>query len=110
MLSTLEQLVLYKHKFDYLIIETTGLANPGPVISTFWTDKGLDSPLELDGVVCVVDALHIDEYLDDETIKDGVRLQICYADRIMVNKVDLVTSEKVFSPLNYTASPGIIRP
>lgn len=103
MLSTLEQLVSFKHKFDYLIIETTGLANPGPVISTFWTDAGLDSPLELDGVVCVVDALHIDEYLSDETIKDGARLQICYADRIMVNKVDLVTSEKVIFLLIFMA-------
>lgn len=42
LLSTLEQLVLHRDKFDYIIIETTGLANPGPVISTFWTDEGLD--------------------------------------------------------------------
>ena len=42
LLSTLEQLVIHRDKFDYIIIETTGLANPGPVISTFWTDEGID--------------------------------------------------------------------
>ena len=94
-MSTLEQLVAHKDKFDYLLIETTGLANPGPIISTFWTDTNLKSPLRLDGVVCVVDAMHIDSYLMDESIRSDVRMQICYADRIILNKIDLVTTEKV---------------
>ena len=97
LLSTLEQLVTFKDKFDYLIIETTGLANPGPVISTFWTDSELDSPLLLDGVVCLVDALNIESYLKDEDLRDSVRLQICYADRIIINKIDLVPEAKASS-------------
>lgn len=111
LLSTLEQLVAHKDKFDYVMIETTGLANPGPIISTFWTDAELDSPLYLDGVVCVVDALHIVQYLVDEEISEGVRLQICYADRILLNKTDLVPGDKVrvMSPSNNNALLLLLR-
>ena len=95
LLTTLEQLVLHKDRFDYVIIETTGVANPGPVISTFWTDEALGSVLRLDGVVCVVDSVHLDAYLaTSETVND-VKMQICYADRILLNKADLLSAEQM---------------
>ena len=95
LITTLEQLVLHSQKFDYIVIETTGLANPGPVISTFWMDEGLQASLKLDGVVCVVDSHNILGYLGDREISQDVSLQICYADRILLNKIDLVSEEKV---------------
>lgn len=79
LLTTLEQLVIHKHRFDYIIIETTGVANPGPVITTFWSDDALESSLKLDGVVCVVDSLNIESYLVTPDITNDVCMQISYA-------------------------------
>lgn len=95
LINALEQLVLHKDRFDYILIETTGMANPGPVISSFWTDGQLGSYLRLDGVVCVVDTANILTYLASNDIAHEVRQQICYADRILINKVDLVHEDKV---------------
>lgn len=93
LLVTLEQLVLHKDRFDHIIIETTGVANPGPVISTFWTDESLGSSLKLDGVVCVVDSSNLDFYLQASDTGSDVRMQISYADRILLNKSDLVSAD-----------------
>ncbi|RYG69671.1 hypothetical protein EON64_02125 [archaeon] len=95
LLRTLEQLVVHKDKFDYVLIETTGMANPGPIITSFWTDKELGSCLTLDGVVCVVDCLNVQTYLATEDIVFDVEQQICYADRILINKCDLVQLQQV---------------
>lgn len=95
LLTTLEQLVLHKERFDYVIIETTGVANPGPVINTFWSDDEVGSSLKLDGVVCVVDSANIHSYMETDDISNDVRMQICYADRVLLNKWDLLgESEK----------------
>lgn len=95
LLVTLEQLVLHKDRFDHIIIETTGVANPGPVISTFWTDESLGSSLKLDGVVCVVDSSNLEFYLQASDTGSDVRMQISYADRILLNKSDLVSPEEL---------------
>jgi G3E family GTPase len=95
LLSTLEQLVLHQDRFDYIIIETTGMANPGPIISSFWTDEGIGSAIRIDGVICVVDCLNIRTYLNSPDIEHEVTQQICYADRILLNKIDLVQEEAV---------------
>ena len=95
LLTTLEQLVLHKDKFDYVIIETTGVANPGPVISTFWTDDELGSVLKLDGVVCVVDSVNVQSYMSSADTANDVKMQICYADRVLLNKSDLLPEEKM---------------
>lgn len=95
LLVTLEQLVLHKDRFDYIIIETTGVANPGPVISTFWTDESLGSCLKLDGVVCMVDSSNFDFYMTATDTASDVRMQISYADRILLNKSDLVGADKL---------------
>lgn len=91
LVQTLEQLVKHKDRFDYIVIETTGVANPGPVITSFWTDEDLDSSLKIDGVVCVVDCVNILSYLSTIDISNDVKLQICYADRIILNKCDLIS-------------------
>ena len=110
LLITLEQLILHKSKFDSILIETTGLANPGPIISMFWSDSSLDSSLKLDGVVCVVDSVNILSYInpdaskskDDLNLADDVKMQVSYADRILLNKRDLITEDKVGTHIMHT--------
>ena len=91
-----------KGKFDYILLETTGLADPGPVASIFWMDDELGSDIYLDGIVTVVDAKHCVEQLKEEapqsenqenTINAAVK-QIALADLILLNKVDLISSAK----------------
>jgi hypothetical protein len=54
--KAIENLMKKKGKFDYILIETTGLADPGPIASIFWIDKELGSDVYLDGIVTVIDA------------------------------------------------------
>jgi len=79
---------------DGVIIETTGLADPAPVAQTFFVDDGVTGKYKLDGIITVVDAKHIIQHLEDEK-PDGVENeaveQLAFADRIMLNKTDLVT-------------------
>jgi G3E family GTPase len=81
-----------KLKFDRVIIETTGLANPGPVAQTFFMDEAIHDQYLLDAVVTVVDAKHADKTLDDH---DEARRQVGFADRILLSKTDLVDDAKV---------------
>ena len=81
-----------KLKFDRVIIETTGLANPGPVAQTFFMDEGIHDQYLLDAVVTVVDAKHAGKTLDDH---DEARRQVGFADRILLSKTDLVEDAKV---------------
>ena len=81
-----------KLKFDRVIIETTGLANPGPVAQTFFMDEGIHDQYLLDAVVTVVDAKHADKTLDDH---DEARRQVGFADRILLSKTDLVEDADV---------------
>jgi len=77
-----------KDKFDSVLIETTGMADPGPVAQTFFTDEEVKESFELDGIVTVVDAKHVGLHFDDMR---EVREQIGFADVILLNKTDLVT-------------------
>ncbi len=94
-MTTLEQLIIHKDRFDYILIETTGLANPGPVVSALWTDDHLGNMLCLDGVVCVVDSVNFEMYLNTEDLSADVKTQLCFADRILLNKSDLISPEQV---------------
>lgn len=76
-----------KNAFDGVLIETTGLADPGPVIQTFFVDPLLCERLRLDAVVTVADAHHLLRQLDDN---DEAVEQIAMADIVILNKVDLV--------------------
>ena len=82
---------------DGIIIETTGMADPSPVIQTFFVQEKIVTFARLDGVVTVVDAKHIMQHLDEKKV-DGVvnesQQQIAYADRIILNKMDLVEDDE----------------
>lgn len=78
-----------RDKFDHLVIETTGLADPAPVIQTFFVDEDMQSQIALDAVVTVVDAKHIWQHWD----ADEAQEQIAFADVILLNKTDLVSNE-----------------
>ena len=82
-----------KPAFDGVIIETTGLADPGPVVQTFFIEPSIQQKYRLDAVLTVVDAKHIVERLDEEK-PDGVvneaLQQILFADTILLNKIDLL--------------------
>lgn len=59
--KAIENLMKKRGKFDYILLETTGLADPGPIAGMFWLDKQLESDVYLDGIVTVVDAKHAKE-------------------------------------------------
>ena len=84
--------------FDGVIIETTGLADPAPVAQTFFADQRVSNNYNLDGIITVVDAKHIVQHLDDEK-PEGVENesveQLAFADRIMLNKIDLVNEQEL---------------
>ena len=82
--------------FDGVLIETTGLADPAPVAQTFFVDERVTERYRLDGIVTVVDAKHIIQHLDEEKpegIENESVEQLAFADRIMLNKIDLVDEE-----------------
>ncbi|KAL2323890.1 hypothetical protein Fmac_022948 [Flemingia macrophylla] len=89
-----------KGKFDHIVIETTGLANPAPIIQTFYAEENIFNEVKLDGVVTLVDAkhagLHLDEVKPEGVVNEAVE-QIAYADRIIVNKTDLVGEPDIAS-------------
>lgn len=87
LVATLELLLDRRRDLDYILIEASGMANPGPIASVFWLDGALESRLKLDGIVTVVDGVNILEQL--ESTEEAAQ-QIAYADRIVLNKVDLL--------------------
>jgi G3E family GTPase len=80
-----------RNKFDHLLIETTGLADPGPVIQTFFMDEDIHKQVALDAVVTVVDAKHVQQHWGDREVVE----QIGFADVILLNKTDLVTEAEL---------------
>jgi G3E family GTPase len=100
LVNTLETLLARsRSKFDHIVIETTGLADPGPLAGIFWLDDELESELVLDGVVTVADCANIDSRLAD-TKSNEARLQLAYADRIILNKRELVTDASSQTTMN----------
>jgi G3E family GTPase len=80
--------------FDWIIIETTGLADPGAVAQTFFAAPELRDRFLLDGIVVVVDALHAQQQLDQHSV---VQRQVGFADRLLLAKCDLVSPEVIDS-------------
>ncbi|CBX90903.1 similar to CobW domain-containing protein [Plenodomus lingam JN3] len=115
--AAIENLMEQSGLFDYILLETTGLADPGNIAPMFWLDEGLGSSIFLDGIVTVVDAKNVlqslDEGLgdDEETLRKRLQdqdshhhkgpllttahLQISHADVILINKTDLVSPEEL---------------
>ncbi|CAH2601230.1 GTP-binding protein [Rhodovastum atsumiense] len=81
-----------RNRFDGIIIETTGLANPAPVAQTFFVDDTVRQKTRLDAIVTVVDARHLPQRLNDS---HEAADQIAFADVIVLNKTDLVTAEEL---------------
>jgi G3E family GTPase len=79
-----------KGRFDAIIVETTGLADPGPVAQTFFVDEDVKEKTRLDSVTTVVDAKHVLLRLSDSR---EAREQIAFADQIVLNKTDLVSED-----------------
>ena len=78
--------------FDRVVIETTGLANPGPVAQTFFMDEEIGTHYLLDGVITIVDASHAMQQLDQY---QEAQRQIGFADRMLLSKTDLVAEEQL---------------
>ncbi len=87
LIRILTQLRKRRERFDAVLIETTGLADPGPVAQTFFIDEELKEYYSLDAIVTLVDARHIEQELERDTI---AREQIAFADIVLLNKIDLV--------------------
>ena len=119
LVDTLETLLDKKKELDYIMIECSGMANPGPIASVFWLDDALESRLRLDGIVACVDARNLDMQLRETTSSihrkllidkdpsmnhtsnggtttggDEAAQQIAFADRIILNKIDLLEGKK----------------
>ena len=90
LIRVLGNLMKRRDKFDYVLVETTGLADPGPVAQTFFMDDEIRAEFALDGIVTLVDAAHIEQQIgrSDESTE-----QIAFADVLVLNKTDLVNSE-----------------
>jgi G3E family GTPase len=113
LVETLEDLLSKRADLDYVIIEASGMADPGPISSIFWLDDALESRLHLDGIVACVDAKMILSQLESTSSSvhksydesgtlvasnvvngDEAARQIAFADRIIINKIDLLETQQ----------------
>ncbi len=92
LIRILSGLMKRKGGFDAIVVETTGLADPGPVAQTFFVDEDVRARTKLDSVTTVVDAKHVLLRLADSK---EAREQIAFADQIVLNKTDLVTPQEL---------------
>ncbi|KAL8727185.1 MAG: hypothetical protein Q9166_006222 [cf. Caloplaca sp. 2 TL-2023] len=115
--AAIESLISRRGAFDYIMLETSGLADPGNLAPLFWVDDGLGSSIYLDGIVTLVDAknilLSLDEPAAAETVVDDIgdqgdggkghggphlttaHLQISHADVVIINKCDVVNEQQL---------------
>lgn len=113
----LESLMERRGTFDYILLETTGLADPGNIAPVFWMDEGLGSSIYLDGIVTLIDAKNILHLLDEPAPEEKAdshysqpgqdhdhgsgpvlsmaHMQVSHADVIILNKTDLVTEDEL---------------
>ena len=87
LIRILNQLMKRRDRFDYILIETTGMADPGPVAQTFFLDDGLRDRFQLDAIVTMVDARHFEQHVDE--LNEPAE-QVAFADLVLLNKTDLV--------------------
>jgi G3E family GTPase len=98
LIRILGTLMKRRDKFDYILVETTGLADPAPVAQTFFVDEEIRAQLRLDAIVTVVDAKHLAIHLfeeKEEGIENEALEQLAFADRVLINKIDLVNEEEL---------------
>lgn len=116
LIQVMKKLLAQKDRFDHIFVETSGLADPTPVATSFFIDPEVTEAVLLDAIVTLVDAKHFGQHLHDKQL-DGRENQavdqVIAADRIIVNKTDLATDaqldllEAELRELNQTA--GILR-
>ena len=97
LLRIFEKLSKRATKFDHILIETTGLADPAPVAQTFFVDEDVKANYELDAIITVVDSKHVGPHLDEvkpEGVENEAVEQVAFADKILLNKIDLVSDEE----------------
>ena len=98
LIRILSALMRRRDRFDQILIETTGLADPAPVAQTFFVDDEIRDQLRLDAIVTVVDAAHVLDHLDEvkpEGVENEAVEQVAFADRMILNKVDLVAPDRL---------------
>jgi G3E family GTPase len=110
LVETLERVLKRRDRYDYILVETTGMANPGPVASAFWADEELESAMQIDSIVTVVDSLHISSQSAGSRRSDGglneAVQQIAHADIVLLNKTDLVADPKSVEELVKAINPA----
>merc|ERR1711937_394617 len=98
-IETMKKLVKERRgKFDHIIIETTGLADPAPVAQTFFIDEDCKKLCRLDAIVTFIDAKFTGQHLDEEKpegVENEAHEQVAFADVMVLNKTDLVTPEEL---------------
>ena len=92
LIETLNRLLERQQKFDYILIERTGLASSGPIAQAFLIEDEISKSLFLDGIVTLVDAKHISNNLNEQEV---IWEQIAFANVILLNKADLVTEAEM---------------
>jgi G3E family GTPase len=92
LIRILGNLMKRRDRFDHILVETTGMADPGPVAQTFFVDDDLRDMFALDGIVTLVDAKHVQLHLSDSA---ECREQIAFADVLVLNKADLVSDAEL---------------
>lgn len=92
LIETLHRLIDREIDFDAVIIETTGLADPGPVAQTFFVDPKIQQHFQLDSITTLVDARHLPQSLEQGS---EAAEQVAFADQIIVNKTDLVAPNEL---------------
>ncbi len=98
LIRILGNLMRRKDRFDQILVETTGLADPAPVAQTFFVDDEMAAQLRLDAIVTVVDAKFLLPHLDEEKplgVENEAVEQLAFADRIVLNKIDLVDDSEL---------------
>ena len=106
LIRVLGQLLKRRERFDHVLIETTGMADPGPVAQTFFLDDDLKAQFALDAIVTVVDARHFEQHLRE---LQEPAVQVGFADVVILNKTDLVQDadlnriERAIRAINGTA-------
>lgn len=92
LIETINKLLQRRGDFDHLLIETTGIAEPGEIAAAFVAHPEVSQHFRIDGIVCLVDALQVEDTLTD---RDEARKQLTFANLILVNKTDQVPPEAI---------------
>lgn len=98
LLKSLAALKDRRKDFDLILVETTGMANPAPVVATFTQNATMMNHFRVDGVICLVDCKYIKDHLNEVRKDDAINESVCqiaFADRVLLNKVDLVSKAEL---------------